>query len=860
MEKTLWEVLNGKEEDHIIPFFWQNGEDEATIRNEMKQIYASGIRQVCVESRTHPDFLGESWWRDLDIILDEAEKRKMRVWVLDDAHFPSGYANGKVAENPRYGKKYLDCYHIDVKGPLKDNGFLIRTEDWEETVAVTAGKREPADHVFSEVLDVTEKVRDGILYWDVPKGNWTITVIKVTDRGTGRKNYINTIDTEAVEFFLRTVYEPHYLRYGAQFGREFAGFFSDEPELGNVLSEYGHNARLGIPGQTLPWSRELWEELKVRFEDSMAVCLTALWDDVGEKTSSARFFYMDAVTDLYGKCFCGQVGDWCREHGVEYIGHVIEDNGSHGRLGLGTGHFFKALWGQDMSGIDVVLQQIRPGFDDCYFYHTRGKGMYDGLFFHYGLAKMGVSLAHLDRKKKGRTMCEIFGAYGWTEGLKLMKWLADHMLVRGGNCFVPHAFSMKDFPDRDCPPHFYAHGKNPQFRYFSHLMAYMNRVSHLISNGRHIPSAAVFYPVCAEWMGECDGFEVPGSILMKLQADYEVLPEEALLRGKLEDGCLTAGDESYRTVIFPRCEYLPDEILQWCDRALCHGVKVVFHRAAPRYMSTHQYYRHEKMVVAEDLESWLIQEKTCELKVSQKVPHLRYYHYRHGEGDYFLFFNESVADRTDVEMVIPMRPGQTDIVEYDAWENRLYALPSESGKVSLSLLPGEATIYFAGKAYMDGAILPARRKDWVELISFTAVGDKNLYKVKMREYNGKSIREVTIEGLVNLTGADYFPYFSGEMEYEMTFDRDKLPADSREFLLDCGEVYETMEVFFNEKSCGVRLAAPYVVCFDESFLLPGENVIRIKVCNTLVHAVRDHLSATMPVEPSGLLGPVRLFG
>ena len=58
-------------------------------------------------------------------------------------------------------------------------------------------------------------------------------------------------------------------------------------------------------------------------------------------------------------------------------------------------------------------------------------------------------------------MCEIFGAYGWNTGVKTMKYLADHFLVQGLNYFVPHAFSPKAFPDPDCPPHFYAHGKIP---------------------------------------------------------------------------------------------------------------------------------------------------------------------------------------------------------------------------------------------------------------------------------------------------------------------------------------------------------------------------------------------------------------
>jgi len=41
-----------------------------------------------------------------------------------------------------------------------------------------------------------------------------------------------------------------------------------------------------------------------------------------------------------------------------------------------------------------------------------------------------------------------------------MKLFTDHMLVRGINHFMLHAFSPKD-SDEDCPPHFYARGENP---------------------------------------------------------------------------------------------------------------------------------------------------------------------------------------------------------------------------------------------------------------------------------------------------------------------------------------------------------------------------------------------------------------
>src|SRR5699024_5741393 len=124
--------------------------------------------------------------------------------------------------------------------------------------------------------------------------------------------------------------------------------------------------------------------------------------------------------------FTKVLSDWCHEHDVEYIGHLIEDNGSHTRLGYGAGHYFRALDAEDMAGIDVVLNQIMPGMDNTWFKSMTSSG-WDGEFFHYGLAKMGASLGHLDPKKHGRVMSEVFGAYGWSEGLTLMKFIADHM-------------------------------------------------------------------------------------------------------------------------------------------------------------------------------------------------------------------------------------------------------------------------------------------------------------------------------------------------------------------------------------------------------------------------------------------------
>ena len=74
MNKTIARLLEGGSDNHMLPFFWQHGEDEAVLRKYMDVIFNANCRAVCVESRPHPDFCGPKWWKYMDVILDEARK------------------------------------------------------------------------------------------------------------------------------------------------------------------------------------------------------------------------------------------------------------------------------------------------------------------------------------------------------------------------------------------------------------------------------------------------------------------------------------------------------------------------------------------------------------------------------------------------------------------------------------------------------------------------------------------------------------------------------------------------------------------------------------------------------------------
>ena len=123
--ERLRTVIAGEAGSHILPFLWMKGEDNETIGRELDRIEECGIREVCLESRPHPDFCGPGWWENLDFVCGEARKRGMRLWILDDDKFPTGHANGGFERRPDRSKLYLAERHMDICGPCSSGAVLV---------------------------------------------------------------------------------------------------------------------------------------------------------------------------------------------------------------------------------------------------------------------------------------------------------------------------------------------------------------------------------------------------------------------------------------------------------------------------------------------------------------------------------------------------------------------------------------------------------------------------------------------------------------------------------------------------------------------------------------------------------------
>ena len=212
----------------------------------LEKVAESGNGSFTAESRPHRDWLGEGWYRDLAICLEAAKKHDLEMWIFDEKWWPSQMIGGKVPA--QYATKVLVA---EARG----RGRAARRSTaegygGERYVAAVAGRVADGGAIDGESLvDLAGSIKDGKLTWQAPAGKWK--VIKFTHKqgpglGQGNAPSIDGASQDCADWFIQTVYQPHYDRFKADFGKTIPGFFYDEPEtrgdwgteLNAVLAEW----------------------------------------------------------------------------------------------------------------------------------------------------------------------------------------------------------------------------------------------------------------------------------------------------------------------------------------------------------------------------------------------------------------------------------------------------------------------------------------------------------------------------------------------------------------------------------------------------------------------------------------------
>ncbi len=171
-----------------VPFWsWNEKLDTTESAHQVKIMDEAGIGGFFMHARggLQTEYMGEEWFDNVGICIDEAEKRGMHAWAYDENGWPSGFGNGVVnGKGLKYQQKYLRYRKIESEVPSEGDNIICTYGNY-------------------------------CLYYDV------------------NPFYVDTLDCEVIADFINEIYEPYYEKYGTRFD----GFFTDEPQI----------SRCGIP-------------------------------------------------------------------------------------------------------------------------------------------------------------------------------------------------------------------------------------------------------------------------------------------------------------------------------------------------------------------------------------------------------------------------------------------------------------------------------------------------------------------------------------------------------------------------------------------------------------------------------------
>ncbi len=528
------------------PLFWLHGdESKQLLEDYVEKVAEGGNGCFTAESRPHNDWLGDGWYRDLKICLEAAKKNDLKMWIFDEKWWPSGEVGGMVPQ--QYAGKYMQAEGVDVEGGKSCD--LAISED--KLIAVLAGRLVDDAIDGASLIDLTGKVSNGSLNWQVPQGNWKVMTFSWNySHKRGNSYLVDGASQDAVDWYIQKVYQPHYDHFKEDFGSWIPGFFYDEPET------YGD------------WGTEVIPLLKERGIDWKKALTAWKFTLAGQEQIAAKYQYRDAFAEAWGRTLFGGITKWCHEHKVRSIGHFLEHDMLYMSDHFCAGNMFQLQKYSDMGAIDAVFAQFKMAKRE-----THGD-------LCWQTPKLASSISHVYNKPDDIAMVEIFGARGQDLTYPEMKWWTDHMQVSGINFHIPHSFNPKSPYDTDCPPYFYNNGHEPRWPLYRVYADYTSRLSLMLSGGYHVCPVAFLYAGNSVHVGKFTAPDEVSEALQDAMFDCDWMPYDVFEdQVKVGKKTLKMREEQYKVLIMPPVEVIPYETLKKAyDFFAAGGVVLAYER------------------------------------------------------------------------------------------------------------------------------------------------------------------------------------------------------------------------------------------------------------------------------------------
>lgn len=544
------------------PYFGLNGPVSiGEVDRDLDTLHGLGFQAVTVQAGFNMPFayLSPQYFEFFRQLVNAAKQRHMRVWIVDDAGYPSGFAGGKfTSEKPDLRMQGLE---VAEKIPVAGGQVLHRalSPDVVSAAAVDQDGNAVVIPLHGQTLD-----------WTAPKGSWMVLIVdhefrtsptrsdtnphRVKDTEQSLEDYMNPAATAQ---YLRWTHDEYKLEVGAEFGKVIMGFRGDEPDY-------------SIAG--LPWTPDFF----TRFRELKGYDVqpyTALFAETPSRRNPGvtihltpeqlriKGDYYDVFSKMFAAGFFKPQGVWCPANHLEYQVHLNHEE-MEMELTHSEGSFFRDMRWVEVPGIDAIWHQI---WNDTISDYPR----------------LASSVAHVYGKPRAFT--ESFAAYRPQPDVQMARYIVNEQFVRGVNLV-----EMMYFPATSAGP-------RPLRGYmgqtgFPDFVTYVRRMSYLMAMGRPAASVALYIPSSSMWLGDSDSdtqFVSTERLLSDHQIDFDIVSDDALahdlkaLKGSFE----TLSGNSYRTMILPDPMVISSEALIRLKAFAQGGGKVLFLGGTPEWIA-----------------------------------------------------------------------------------------------------------------------------------------------------------------------------------------------------------------------------------------------------------------------------------
>ncbi|MEX2511522.1 MAG: glycosyl hydrolase [Cyclobacteriaceae bacterium] len=844
---------------------WNLGGPRVTPEYTAKQITYSEVKisgNKNVSVKLELPQIRRDFYKEITVLAFPTNDKQKTNNIITDLDLKLGYHElGGSAPDTRF---LLTNSSTGNKNSENNSGYLIRKD---------------------EVLDISSQMdANGNLNWEAPEGDWSILRIGYTctdspvstSSGDWQGSVLDYMSKEAFNFYWVDVVEPIFNAAGDHVGTTLKYMETDSWECGGM-------------NWTDKFAEEFIHYRGYDLKKYLPIVAGYVVDDI--QTSNAFLAdFRKTLGDLVAYNHYAVFQEYAHQHNM---GIQPESAGPHaGPLDGIKNYGFS----------DIVMSEFwspsphRPKPENRFF------------------LKQASSAAHIYGKKiVGAESFTTIGPHWNDELWHDQKSSFDHEICAGLNRMYFHTFTSSP-PEMGLPGQEYFAGThvNPQITWWEQSGAfidYMHRTQSVVQEGKFVADVLYYYgdhvPNVFPYKHADPAGAMPGF-------DYDVTDETIFLKLKVTDGdIIVPGGVKYRILVLPDHKVLSLEVLAKVEELLQQGATIIgfkpeklvslmggaeaqkkFNELADKIWGVETSEKGEKDYAKGNV-TWGMTAR--EYLLSKDIPldfdipendsksDFDYIHYTVGESDVYFVSNQT-TERQIINArfrISGKKPELWNALTGEIREAKAFTQKEGLTTVPLTLEPYGAIMVVFNTNISDskngGATQNYRVFETVKKI----YGE---WKVHFDpEWGGPG--DVVFPELMDWSqhSEEGIKYYSGTAVYNKTFNIDFDPKLDKLYYLQLGSIKDVgiAEVKINGNDKGVVWTSPFRVEISNE-LQKGENTLEIKVVNSwfnrvagdqtipdkkqytstnidLKHDYRGRPIEEIPLEPSGLLGPVSIL-